>query len=246
LYLDDAMNHWPQKQMCQLLQLTNENETLRSAATLVRDLGFDYFQFSVALNGPANPRLAGMGNLPRKWTERYNVMEYAKTDPVLAHCRRSVTPIRWTDELFTTTPTLQRDACAHGVSHGISLAVHDARGHMSMLSLTRRTLAVNEDEFYAKGGCCLWLCNLLHERQGEHFIHALGRSTPELSLRERQILHWLAEGKTAGETAMILNLSERTVNFHITSAVRKTGQKNKTQAVIHATRTGLLSGVTPA
>ncbi len=240
------MTHWPEQQLCELLRLTDENRILRSAVTLVRDLGFDYLQFSTALSTCPHPIFMSKGNLPSRWTARYHDMDYARVDPVIAHCRESLAPLRWTDELFADTPGLRQDASAHGVSHGLSLAVHDAHGQMSMLSLVRRTLPVSDDEFYAKAGASLWLCNVLHERLKNHVIQALAMTSTELSVRERQILHWLAEGKTAGETAMILNLSERTVNFHITSAVRKTGQKNKTLAVVHAAKAGILDGVMPA
>ncbi len=40
--------------------------------------------------------------------------------------------------------------------------------------------------------------------------------TPEMnfSKREKEILKWTAEGKTSAEIAMILSISENTVNFH--------------------------------
>lgn len=40
---------------------------------------------------------------------------------------------------------------------------------------------------------------------------------------------------------MILNLSARTVNFHVQSAILKLGVRNKTSAVIAATKVGLLN-----
>lgn len=46
---------------------------------------------------------------------------------------------------------------------------------------------------------------------------------PEMkfSKREREILKWTAEGKTSAEIAIILSISENTVNFH-----QKNMQKN--------------------
>ncbi len=48
--------------------------------------------------------------------------------------------------------------------------------------------------------------------------------TPEMnfSKREKEILKWTAEGKTSAEIAMILSISENTVNFH-----QKTCRKNQ-------------------
>ncbi len=42
-----------------------------------------------------------------------------------------------------------------------------------------------------------------------------------LTQREIEVLKWSAEGKTAGDIAMILCLKERTIHFHIASAIQK-------------------------
>lgn len=39
-------------------------------------------------------------------------------------------------------------------------------------------------------------------------------SLNDLTPRERQVLHWLAEGKSSGETGTILGCSEGTVKKH--------------------------------
>jgi DNA-binding CsgD family transcriptional regulator len=65
------------------------------------------------------------------------------------------------------------------------------------------------------------------------------RSHKGLTHREAEILKWSAEGKTAAEVAMILDLKLRTVNFHIGSAIRKMGVTNKTSAVVQAALHGV-------
>lgn len=61
-----------------------------------------------------------------------------------------------------------------------------------------------------------------------------------LSERERECLLWVSVGKTAWETAMILELSRRTVEFHLANAVRKLHAANKVHAAAIAIRNGLL------
>jgi LuxR family transcriptional regulator len=60
-----------------------------------------------------------------------------------------------------------------------------------------------------------------------------------LTLREIEVLKWSAEGKTAAEVALILDVKIRTVNFHIGSAIRKMGVSNKTSAVVQAALHGV-------
>jgi LuxR family transcriptional regulator len=62
-----------------------------------------------------------------------------------------------------------------------------------------------------------------------------------LSAREIDVLKLAADGKTAYESARILSLSPRTINFHVQSAIVKLGVNNKIAAVITAAKEGYLS-----
>lgn len=61
-----------------------------------------------------------------------------------------------------------------------------------------------------------------------------------LSGRERECLLWVSIGKTAWETSIILDLSSRTVEFHLANAVRKLSAANKVHAAAIAIRSGIL------
>ncbi|KUY88707.1 hypothetical protein WK90_30130 [Burkholderia cepacia] len=61
-----------------------------------------------------------------------------------------------------------------------------------------------------------------------------------LSTRECEVLKWAAEGKTAYEIGMILGLTERTINFHISRSIAKLDASNKTNAVVKAVLMGLI------
>jgi LuxR family transcriptional regulator len=64
-------------------------------------------------------------------------------------------------------------------------------------------------------------------------------SDKQLTPREIEILKWSAEGKTAADIAIILNMKERTVHFHVANAVQKMGVCNKIAAVVQAARGGM-------
>ena len=51
-----------------------------------------------------------------------------------------------------------------------------------------------------------------------------------LTSREREILHWVAEGKRDSEIAAILNLSVRTVEQHVRSCLGKLNVETRTAA----------------
>jgi len=68
-------------------------------------------------------------------------------------------------------------------------------------------------------------------------------TTTPLSGRELQCLEWVSLGKTSWETASILGVSERTVNFHLRNACRKLNVYGRQAAVVKAVRLGLLHTV---
>ena len=56
-----------------------------------------------------------------------------------------------------------------------------------------------------------------------------------LTLREREVLHWLARGKSNGEIAAILGISSATVGKHLEHIYPKLGVENRTAAAAIAT-----------
>lgn len=67
-----------------------------------------------------------------------------------------------------------------------------------------------------------------------------------LTLREREVLWWAAQGKSALDIASILRINKRTVDEHIQNAGRRLGAANRTQAVAIALRERLIRKTPPA
>lgn len=61
-----------------------------------------------------------------------------------------------------------------------------------------------------------------------------------LSERELEVLRHLAEGLSNKEIARALNISEHTVKFHVNAILGKLGAQSRTEAVVQATRAGLI------
>jgi DNA-binding response OmpR family regulator len=61
-----------------------------------------------------------------------------------------------------------------------------------------------------------------------------------LSEREVETLTWAARGKTSAEIAVILDLTKRTVDFHVDNARAKLGVTTRIQAVVKAAAGGLI------
>lgn len=63
----------------------------------------------------------------------------------------------------------------------------------------------------------------------------------ELTPRESQVLTLLAEGMTNKAIAYQLSISDHTVKFHVNAIMGKLNAQSRTDAVVRATRLGLLS-----
>jgi DNA-binding CsgD family transcriptional regulator len=67
------------------------------------------------------------------------------------------------------------------------------------------------------------------------------REYPLLTNRERECFVWACRGKTRSDTADILGISDRTVEFHFQNAMRKLRVRNKFHAIALAIHLGLIS-----
>ena len=67
--------------------------------------------------------------------------------------------------------------------------------------------------------------------------HAL---QPELTRREREVLRWMARGKSNKEIGVALCISEGTVKTHVKAILAKLGAVSRTEAVMIAAERGLV------
>ncbi len=64
---------------------------------------------------------------------------------------------------------------------------------------------------------------------------------PNLSEREMEVLKWAKLGKSNWEVSVILNISERTVKFHMRNIYRKLEVTNRYHAIAKAMKLGIVS-----
>lgn len=66
-------------------------------------------------------------------------------------------------------------------------------------------------------------------------------AVPDLTPRETEVLALLAEGHTNKAIAQKLYISDHTVKFHVNAIMGKLNAQSRTDAVVRATRLGLLT-----
>ncbi|MFQ6350957.1 helix-turn-helix transcriptional regulator [Pseudomonas sp. R11F] len=227
-----------------LPKLEGENE-ITSVFDMVlnrtNELGFQFCSFTMSTQlADDQTKPIQVNNYPEKWNELYQQAHFFPIDPVVAHCKRCVLPIVWDQKAFDSSPNLWSLAQTFGVDCAWTQPVHDFQGVYSMLTLARSSGEVSPQELYEKAGQVLWLCHAMHSVVARKYTDEPSASPCcKLTPRETEILKWSALGKTAGDIATILCLSERTVGFHIKSTFNKLGVNNKIAAVLRASKAGL-------
>jgi DNA-binding CsgD family transcriptional regulator len=154
----------------------------------------------------------------------------ASRDPSIQPCRVA---LRGTDG--TATEKKLRAALrrhGHVDVHAVPLRDASRRCHLILSSPTTGT--INAAMLPSARLAC---CYLLARPPAGLFDDAADET---LSDRERECLYWVAEGKTAGEVAMILGVTANTVNSYLNHAIRKVGATNRAMAIATAIRAGVI------
>lgn len=180
---------------------------------------------------------------PTGWRDQYLAGNYFARDPVSIAALVSKTAYTWANARprFTAEARQSRiaqEASSHGLVDGLALPGGERGGRRRlMISLgSDNPIALGQADFELLYLVSIWF-QLRDDRPAppKAGLNSAGRS---LSVRERDILCWMAQGKSAWEVAQILTLSEATVTTHLRNIRRKLGANNTT----HAVAIGLIQG----
>lgn len=217
-------------------------------------LGFGrYNYFSINTEELAKNRLDDIfddilciNNQRSNWIKHYVDQNYSKRDPVLVDAYRGRSPIIWNecykrDTLTDDEKQVMGDAYDFGLERGISIPVHGPGGEFGMLALDSDIKQIEFEKLIDDKKHDLELLAYHAHAAAQAYLTLAETPKPTvLSEREIEVLLWTADGKTAWEIAMILNISERTVHFHIQKIMNKFGARNKTHALAKAMSFGML------
>lgn len=226
-----------------LLRVESEQDLFTQMEKLAKSLGFEYCAYGIQMPVPiSRPKVLTFNNYSSEWQKCYDARGYLKVDPTVHHALKSTLPLVWSSEVFAPAPEMWEEARGHGLRYGWAQASRDANGTVGLLTLARSADQLTPTELLTHQPQMSWLTQCAHAAMARLLTPKLApESTVTLTLREKEILRWTAEGKTAYEISQILSISERTVNFHINNVISKLGSANKTQAAVKAAALGMLA-----
>lgn len=230
--------------LCDAMQSAdNADQLFEYVKDFAHEIGFQHVCYVMSvpsLNGTV--KWVRYEDMPDGWCDLYTARKYVEIDPLIRLGLNSIEPLIWSQKLFNDAPQLWADAQSFGLKVGISQPCWAAQGVFGMLTLLRTGPALTEGEIALLRRQLQMITNILHLSMYElvDVPHINRANEVCLTAREREILRWTSEGKTAEIIGAILNISTRTVNFHISNVLTKLVSVNKVQAVAKARTFGLL------
>jgi LuxR family transcriptional activator of bioluminescence operon len=202
------------------------------------ETGLEYYLFGVCeAVSLSSPRIITLTNFPAQWVD-LNFQNRA--DPLLAYSFSNTAPVLWSEleklEGYQAYLALGRQ---FGLRRGLTAPLNPPSGQTALLNLA----SPDQDFDDHRLGNLLPAAGIFSQYLFDAYIRIDKIENPrvnELTRRELECVFWACEGKTAWEMAQIVGVSERTVNFHLTSVIKKLGASNRQHAVAKAVMYGLV------
>jgi DNA-binding CsgD family transcriptional regulator len=231
--LDDSLHLFADQ-----LAAARNLEDLRAAmAALVQR--FDLHAFAYLFRD--RDRAIIISNYEEEWTSHYLRQRYECVDPVIVRSALTTRPFRWGCDLHREERTgVQRrlfdEAAQFAIRYGCTIPLLSGYGCVAALSFAAddpdRAAFLERSERISE---ILRVAAICFHAQVRNRLNAAA-ILATLSPRERECLHWVAEGKTAWEIGRILGITRRTAAFHLDNAKVKLGVWTIPQAVAVFTR----------
>lgn len=238
-------------QLFELIDRIGQSEKLMEGHEVLRNAlnayGLDHVVY-IAVNLPTERRptpLVAMTYSP-DWQKHYAQNDYVDIDPVVKAGVGGILPVDWAtlDRKHPTVKKFFGEAQEFRIGgQGLSIPVRGRHGEFALFSVTSEMADAEwakVKERYMRD-FMLFAYNFHTFALNAEHIEAGEEYRDKLSFREVECLRWVAMGKSAWDTGQIMNVSERTVKFHLENARSKLGAMNTTHAVSKAVNLNLIT-----
>ena len=212
------------------------DELIADYSKLVQSFGFQHFIMAgLPTYGEDPESLIIVNRWPQEWLDRYRERAHFYFDPVTQWSFSQTRPFLWQDaregcDATARAVEIEGEAREHGLVDGVGFPVADPDHWQAVVSLASDRHCELSDRQQA----LIYLSSVLCQGRALELKRTMALPRAELSPREKEVLTWIAHGKSSWDTSVILNVSERTVEKHLASARTKLHVSNTTHAVARA------------
>lgn len=194
---------------------------------------------------PANsePRMVYDG-FPKDWAHRYYHEGLYKIDPITQASKQRIDPYRWSDiseliELSNDHKIFIQEFRKAGLGDGIAIPVFGPGGRNGLVSLGFGNCNEADLDLAARKET-QWACQATHVKYCEFVMNRQVQKT-QLSPREREVLTWVARGKSNGDISTIMTLSPNTVDTYMRRIYAKLDVADRVTAAVQGVGSGIIT-----
>jgi LuxR family transcriptional regulator, quorum-sensing system regulator BjaR1 len=223
--------------------LTSLSQLSGTFTYAMAELGFS----SMGINGLPRPREGAdpvilAESTPSGFRDFYIEENFYVIDHICAHARIVSAPFRYDEAPYSPSHSeLHKrflDALqSYQMGRGLIVPFGYPFGMPACVWLAGKNPELHNDAIVATQSISLFAASKAHAL----FAPPNAAAIKPLATREREVLQWICEGKTAAEISDILGITKRTVDAHAQSATRKLNAANRTQAVAVALSQRIIS-----
>ncbi|WP_133365674.1 helix-turn-helix transcriptional regulator [Qipengyuania sediminis] len=173
--------------------------------------------------------------MPQEWMKRYRENALHRFDPIPGMSFRLGRPERIDDLLSMLTNLTKDEHCFiaafrySGLTNGLAVPTYGPFGRPGFIGLSQCAHPKLLDEVDV--ALVSAVAQQFHTRME---LLQIDEPPPGLSPRERQVLEWLAKGKSQADIAIILKIAPATVATHVRRLYHKLGVHDRIAAVTKA------------
>lgn len=223
--------------------LTTEADVRATLKSISRSFGMQGF---MVLTLPASPEAslsqsAILTDWPDEMLEGYDAANLFQGSPVVDKLQKGAVPFHYDANSSNRSRSDGKADIAIGIfekynlPRGAYFPALGIDGRRGAIAFGGGREKLREDEMLRLNLITNYMFNRLGQLRKQKKPEAAA-----LSERELECIYWVAAGKTSSEIAVILQLSEHTVNHYLNRAGRKLDAVNRVQTVAKAFRAGLI------
>ncbi len=180
---------------------------------------------------------------PDEWVKVYLNDDKFEIDPIIKLARTQGAPFHWFDvskylSLSDEQKRYLNELKNEGFVDGLAVPLFGPQHEIGYIGIgsTKRKLELNEADL----DMIHHACYQFHNRYREMVDREQQKERPKLSPREREVLHWVALGKSNSVIADILEISEHTVDTLLRRSYHKLDVSNRIGAVLKGVGYGII------
>lgn len=231
-----------------------DSELFALYQSVLKDYGFDRVVYTLITDHPSikKPARHGiLGNYPEDWMSHYIAKDFEKIDPVIKTTSVTKSPFIWeemmeTGEWSREQRHLMAEGSEAGLRDGAAIPIFGGIGEVAGVGLASSAggVDINKKILHVIRAITTQFHFRYCEMEKERIANISGAEAAKeirISSREREVLHWTADGKSDSVIAGILGISQDAVKYHRKNVYRKLEVSERTMAVLKAMRLGLIN-----